>query len=200
MKRLLILSILLLSACTPNPATPTTVLDMDSIIQNTIRLAIAENPELNEFDCGGVVQDLEKQAVPLNLHPQQITHCYSLADLSIAFVEQPNTWTPLPDVRTWEKEGNIAWGGLIVKPIQGDNAEVFLKLDEDFNPINLFTTKDSLVLDTVDDSGAGSGEGTLQRYIYPTAGVAEENLFQWTKEKCTSYYIPETYNSETDCN
>lgn len=190
MKRLLILSILLLSACSSSTAS----------IQTTIQTALEQGSKLTELEnCDSTVKDLENQTSQLNLHPQQITHCYSLANLSIAFVEQPNTWTPLPDVRTWEKEGNIAWGGLIVKSM-GGTWENFLEIDEDFNPINLFTTKDSLVLDTVDDSGAGSGEGTLQRYIYSTAGVAEENLFQWTKEKCTSYYIPETYNPEEACN
>jgi hypothetical protein len=190
MKKLLILLTLILSACSSNTAS----------IQTTIQTAVEEGAKFIEVEsCDAMIEDIEKQAVQLNLHPQQIMHCYSLADLSIAFVEQPNTWTALHNVREWEKEGNIAWGGLIIKPM-GGTWENFLKIDEDFNPINLFTTKDSLILDTSDDSGAGSGEGTLQRYSYPAAGVAEENLFQWTKEKCTSYYIPETYNSETACN
>lgn len=190
MKKLLILSTLLLSACSSSTVS----------IQTAIQTALEQGAKFTEVDpCDAMIEDIENQAIQLNLHPQQITHCYSLADLSIAFVEQPNTWTALHDVRAWEKEGNIAWGGLIVKSTEG-TWENFLKIDEDFNPVNLFTTKDSLILDTVDDSGAGSGEGTLQRYIYPTAGAAEENLFQWTKEKCTGYYIPETYNSETDCN
>lgn len=129
--------------------------------------------------------------------PEQMTRCYEIFDVTLGLVSVPNANWALEETRAWEAEGNTAWSGLVLRRTGGAH-EVFFKIpDEDFNPVALYLTEESLILDTADDFGAGSGEGVLQRYEYPFAGVADELLYTWQKEKCTSAYIPESYSYET---
>lgn len=144
--------------------------------------------------CGveEVKANLEKNPIE-NIHPDQITDCYFIGDMYFAFVSQPNNWTALSTVRDWESSGNKAWSGLLYQNVNGP-FEVFFEIpQENYNPIGLYLEKESLVLDTADDSGGGSGEGRLLTFRYSFAGVVDELLYQWTAEKCTSYYIPENY-------
>lgn len=128
-----------------------------------------------------------------NLHPDQVTDFYTTGDLTFAMVNQPNTWTALEAVREWEEAGNTAWSGVLVKRPQTDWEILFQVPEDDFNPVGFYLEEEALVLELADDSGAGSGEGTLIRYIYPFAGVVDELLYTWQKEKCDGYYIPELY-------
>lgn len=138
-----------------------------------------------------------------NLLPEQITEpnqlsgFYTIGDLTFAIVNQPNTWTALTSVREWEKAGNTAWSGVLVKRPQTDWEILFQVPEDDFNPIAFYLEEQQLVLDLADDAGAGSGEGTLIRYVYPFAGVVDELLYTWVKEACDGYYVPETYAKET---
>ncbi|MFA4814729.1 MAG: hypothetical protein WC924_00170 [Candidatus Gracilibacteria bacterium] len=133
-----------------------------------------------------------------NFHPDQVTDFYSIGDLTFAMVSQPNTYTGLVSVRDWEKEGNIAWSGVLVKRPQTDWEIFFQVPEDDFNPVGFYLEEQQLVLDLADDNGAGSGEGALIRYVYPFAGVADELLYTWTKERCEGYYMPEIYVAGTD--
>ena len=132
-----------------------------------------------------------------DIHPDQIAVFYSIGDVTFAFIAQPNSWTPLLAVREWEEEGYSTWSGILIKHVKGP-WEVFLQVpEEDFNPVALYLEEQQLVLDLADDNGAGSGEGSLIRYVYPFDGVNEELLFEWIKEKCEGYYVPETYTKST---
>lgn len=134
-----------------------------------------------------------------NLLPEQITEpnqlsgFYTIGDLTFAMVNQPNSWTALTPVRDWEEAGNTAWSGVLVKRPQTDWEILFQASEDDFNPVGFYLEEEALVLELADDSGAGSGEGTLIRYVYPFAGVVDELLYTWQKEKCDGYYIPELY-------
>lgn len=155
------------------------------------------NDDITNCSIAAVKLELEREAIE-GLHKEQITECYSLDETEYAFVSQPNAWTVLQEVRDWEAEGNEAWSGLL-KREAGKDWEIFFEIpEENFNPVGFYLREEDLVLDVADDSGAGSGEGTLLRYSYPFAGVSEENLQQWAKEKCDGYYIPETYAKENE--
>lgn len=199
MKKPLLGFVLFLTACTTQLSPENPSFTNKEWIEGTIKSALKEGLELTEWDSAEPCQEEIADSDLSNIHPQQITACYSLTDLTIAFVTQPNTWTALEEVREWEAEGNTAWSGLVAKPIKGEWELLFQIPDEDFNPLALYSTEEGLFLDAVDDSGAGSGEGTLQRYAYLVSGVTDENLYTWQKEACTSYYIPETYTDETAC-
>ena len=195
MKKLLtiLLGALLLSGCSSEaPAEPVVEVPVAEPVE------VLTNDDWTDCSLAEVQREVEAQ-LPEKLNPNQITACRKLGDMSYAFVMQPNTWNALIEVRDWEAEGNSAWAGLLSKE-EGSEWEVFFKIpEEDFNPVNLFITEESLVLDIVDDSGAGSGEGKLLRYVYPFAGVVEENLNEWVKEACDEYYVPETYSVEKNC-
>lgn len=85
------------------------------------------------------------------------------------------------------------WAGLGIRQTAGLHAKFFEIPDEGFNPVNLYQTEEALVLDTA------SEDGTLQRYTYAYAGVTEENLHTWTKDKCTGTYDEASYVAETAC-
>lgn len=141
--------------------------------------------------------------VPLqNFHKDQVTDFYSIGDVTFALVGQPNAWTAMESVRAWEEAGNTAWSGVLVKSPKADWEIFFQAPEDDFNPVGLYLEEEQLVLELADDSGAGSGEGVLIRYVYPFAGVADELLNTWVKEECDGYYIPELYadgiKAETD--
>lgn len=172
-------------------------------VETPVEVPVVETPEepLTSEDitnCSIAAAKLDLQRSPIEgLHVEQITDCYLLDDVEYAFVSQPNAWTLLQEVRDWEAEGNSAWSGLLKKE-PGEEWERFLEIhEEDFNPIAFFMREEDLVLDIADDTGAGSGEGKLLRYVYPFAGVTEEALNQWTKERCDGYYVPETYSEST---
>lgn len=134
-----------------------------------------------------------------NIHPDQITDCYSIGDMNFAFVSQPNNWTALINVREWEVKGNKAWSGLLYQKAN-EEWQVFFEIpQENYNPIAMYLEKESLVLDTADDSGGGSGEGRLLTFRYSFAGVVDELLYKWTAEKCTSYYNPDSYVKGKGC-
>ncbi|QQR55531.1 hypothetical protein IPG41_03180 [Candidatus Peregrinibacteria bacterium] len=171
---LLSLSLLILTGCVNSE-------------EQSMKLTEHANPE--------ICQEGIKGSELSDVLPEQITRCFSLGDLTLAFVTQPNAWNALPETRVWESEGNIAWSGLLAKPIKGKWELLYKIPDEDFNPVNLILEGEQLILDAADDSGAGSGEGALQRYVYPV-GVADELLKTWQKLKCTGQYIPETYKYE----
>lgn len=158
------------------------------------------------FEEAGVVDFLESRSVPGSLkmgiekngveeiHPDQITEAFGWADMEFFFVLQPNANVVLESVREWENEGHVAKSGLLTKHVQGDLQWFFQIKEEDFNPVGLYLGRSKLVLDIADDSGAGSGEGKLLRYVYHFAGVDESTLHQWQKaESCEGYYVPETY-------
>ena len=140
-----------------------------------------------------------------NLLPEQITESnqlsgsYTIGDLTFAIVNQPNTWTALTSVREWEEAGNTAWSGVLVKRPQTDWEILFQASEDDFNPVGFYLREEDLVLELADDSGAGSGEGTLIRYVYPFAGVVDELLYTWQKERCEGYYVYETYVEGAGC-
>lgn len=203
-KSLLVLSLafLLLNGCATSVDTiteePTTTPTPDNTewIAMTIASGAKEGLEMTEWDTPVPCQEGVAASSLTDVLPEQITRCFSIADLTIAFVSQPNAWTALTETRAWEAEGNTAWSGLLAKPIKGEWEVLYKIPDEDFNPVNLILEGEQLILDAADDSGAGSGEGTLQRYVYPTAGVVDELLNTWQKVKCTGYYVPETYKYE----
>ena len=147
------------------------------------------NDDWTDCSLAEVQREVETQ-LPEELSPNQITACRKLGDMSYAFVTQPNTWNALQEVRDWEADGHSAWAGLLSKE-EGSEWEVFFTIpEEDFNPVNLFLRQEDLVLDIADDSGAGSGEGKLLRYV---------NSGEWLKEKCDEYYVPESYSTEKNC-
>lgn len=149
-------------------------------------------------DCSLAETKRYVKEITEQISPEQITACRKLGDKSFAFVTQPNSWNVLQEVRDWEAEGNTAWSGLLYKE-EGSEWEVFFEIpEEDFNPLNLFLRDEDLVLDIVDDSGAGSGEGTLLRYAYPFASL-DDHSGAWTKEKCDEYYVPESYSADKTC-
>lgn len=133
-----------------------------------------------------------------NLHPDQIAGFYTIGDLTFALVTQPNAWTALEAVREWEAEGNEPWAGVLVKRPQADWEIFFQASEEGFNPVAFYLQEEQAVLELADDSGSGSGEGALIRYVYPFAGVVDELLYTWQKEMCNGYYIPELYVAATD--
>ncbi len=197
MKKLISLflpAILLFAACETEPEEP--------IIEDPVAEE-PEEPELTDTltNCSLAEVKLELEREPIEgLLPDQITQCYSYGTTDYAFVTQPNTWNAMQTVRDWEAEGNSAWSGLL-KRDAGKDWEVFYEIqDEDFNPVGFYVQAEQLVLDAADDSGAGSGEGTLYRYVYAFAGVTDENLNKWTRERCDGYYIPESYTEDTVCN
>ncbi len=200
---ILSLALLLLNGCAYNVDTiteePTVYPPMPSNtewISMTIASAAKDGLEVTELETATPCQEGVAASSLTDVLPEQITRCFSIADLTIAFVSQPNAWTALTETRAWETEGNTAWSGLLAKPIKGEWEVLYKIPDEDFNPVNLILEGEQLILDAADDSGAGSGEGTLQRYVYPTAGVVDELLNTWQKVKCTGYYVPETYMYE----
>lgn len=205
MKKFLItssLALLLLSGCstdvdtiTEEPtATPT--FSNSEWIAMTIASAAKDGLEVTELETATPCQEGVAASSLTDVLPEQITRCFSITDLTVAFVTQPNSWNALPETRAWKSEGNTAWSGLLAKPIKGE-WDIFYKIpDEDFNPVSLILEGEQLILDAADDSGAGSGEGTLQRYVYQTTGVVDELLNTWQKLKCTGYYVPETYKYE----
>ena len=201
MKKLLPLLglLLLLNGCVTNSDTGSaapTVYPPMATVQEIIAYHAKNGTELTEWDTPVPCQEGVAASSLTDIHPEQVTRCFSLDDFTVAFVTQPNSWTALEKVRTWEAEGNVAWSGLLAKTIKGEWEVLYKISDEDFNPVALILEGEQLVLDAADDSGAGSGEGTLQRYVYLFAGVVEELLNTWQKEACTSYYIPETYKYE----
>lgn len=156
--------------------------------------------ELSACDLETVQKSLQESNFK-NIHPDQVTDCYTIEDMTFAFVSQPNTWTALIDVREWEKEGNQAWSGLVFQRAQ-EPMRIFFQIPEnDYNPVGLYLQSEALILDVADDSGAGSGEGNLLRFVYPFAGVSADLLYKWSAEKCTGYYNPDTYSKTyKDCN
>lgn len=134
-----------------------------------------------------------------NFHPDQVTSFYSIGDVIFAMVSQPNTWTVLESVREWEAAGNTAWAGILVRRPETAWEILFQVPEDDFNPVDFYLEEEALVLELADDSGAGSGEGTLIRYVYPFAGVTNELLYTWQKERCEGYYVPETYVEGLGC-
>lgn len=209
MKKLLTaltLSALLLSACSvdvntdpeaevsPTETTETTGTSNLSDAEEELLGDLLEGDPLEECDVEWEKNWVEEDA---GFITEQMTGCYEVFGISLTLISAPNqNWAGI-ETRAWEAEGNTAWAGILIRKTAGDH-EVFFKIpDEGFNPVGLYQTEDSLILDTVAGDGAGSGEGTLQRYVYTFAGVSEEILNTWQKEKCTSYYVPETYNWET---
>lgn len=185
---------LLLAACSKEEPVETPV--EEPVVETPEEEAITSD-DITNCSIATVKFDLERSPME-GLHKEQITECYALDGTYYAFVMQPNSWNALQEVRNWEGEGNSAWSGLIMKE-PGENWEEFLKIpEEDFNPVAFFVREEDLALDIADDSGAGSGEGTLLRYVYPFAGVTE-GLNTWTKEKCDAYYVPETYSADKTC-
>ncbi len=154
------------------------------------------NTELTYWPADEV--DWAPEGTLSNLHPDQVTDFYSIGDLTFALVTQPNSWTALEAVREWEEAGNTAWSGVLVKRPQTDWEILFQVPEDDFNPVAFYLEEEALVLELADDSGAGSGEGTLIRYVYPFAGVVDELLYTWQKERCDGYYMPEVYVAGTD--
>lgn len=197
------LSALFLSACSVNINTnsETEVKPTETTAPST--LSDSEEDLIEDLLNGNPLEDCdvewEKNWVEedAGFIAEQMTECYEVFNISLTLISAPNqNWAGI-DTRAWEAEGNTAWAGILIRKTAGDH-EVFFKIpDEGFNPVGLYQTEQSLILDTVAGDGAGSGEGTLQRYVYSFAGVSEENLYTWQKEKCTSYYVPETYNWET---
>ncbi|MEK9160069.1 MAG: hypothetical protein AAB383_05055 [Patescibacteria group bacterium] len=181
----LFLATLLLTACSSETPAPGPIVEEPTVEP----VETLTNDDWTDCSLAEVQREVEEQ-LPEKLNPNQITACQKGGDMSYAFVSQPNSWNALQEVRDWEGEGNSAWAGLLSKE-EGSEWEVFFTIpDEDFNPVNLFITEESLVLDIVDDSGAGSGEGKLLRYV---------NFGKWVKEKCDEYYIPETYSADKTC-
>lgn len=172
----------------------------DGLDPLVLNLSGLSNENWNECDVEAAKIAIAESGIE-DVHPEQITACYSLADVSFFFVSKPNSWTALPEVRSWESDGNKAWSGLLFKHVEGP-VTVFLKIEQDdYNPVGLYLEDEALVLDTADDSGAGSGEGQLLRYVYPFAGVAEDLLYEWANERCTGYYNPDVYlTGQADCN
>lgn len=155
------------------------------------------NLEPCDLDSVGRLKEFFSEEHFRDIHYNQITNCYWLADMRFAFVTQPNANIAMSDVRKWEGDGNIASSGLLIKQIKGE-WQWFFRIDkDDFNPVGLYLDldKDRLVLDIADDSGAGSGEGRLLRYIYPFKGSDKANLYKWQRESsCEGYYVPEKYS------
>lgn len=202
----LTLSALLLNACsvdvntekdtetTPDTETdaPTTESTRSETVDELLGL-LADGDTLEACDVEWEKNWVEEDA---GFITEQMTGCYEAFNVSLTLISAPNqNWAGI-ETRAWEDEGHTAWAGILIRKIAGDH-EVFFKIPDDgFNPVGLYQTEDSLILDTVAGDGAGSGEGTLQRYVYTFAGVSEEILNTWQKEKCTSYYVPETYKYE----
>jgi hypothetical protein len=191
----LILSAFLLVSCSSNTEVKDNNLTLNMIESGIDLKVYLENGDSLEASSPEIIRAAFEDYP--NLHSEQITAYFTIGDLSFAFVSQPNSWTPLLEVRDWEKEGNTAWSGLLVKHIKGPWEILFEIPEEDFNPLALRVEDEALVLDIVDDSGAGSGEGTLLRYAYPFDGFTEENLYKWMKQKCDGYYVPETYTEKS---
>lgn len=196
------LALLLLNGCTTSvetiteEQTATSTPDNTEWIAMTIASATKKGLQITEWDTPVPCQEEIATSTITDVLPEQITRCFSITDLTIAFVTQPNSWNALLETRTWETEGNTAWSGLIAKPIKGEWEILYKIPDEDFNPVNLILEGEQLILDAADDSGAGSGEGTLHRYIYHLTGVVDELMNTWQKLTCTGYYVPETYKYE----
>ncbi len=177
--------ILILAACETETVEPTVD---EPVVEEPTEPEVAE--VLTNCSLAEVKLELEREPIE-GVLPEQITECYSYGTVDYAFVTQPNTWTVLQTVRDWEAEGNSAWSGLL-KRDAGKDWEIFYQIqDEDFNPVGFYADEEQLVLDAADDNGAGSGEGTLYRYVY---------INEWAREKCDGYYIPETYGEDEVCN
>ena len=170
--------------------------------------AVEESSELslnelikNAANSGLTLTESQNSSISVEgVYPEQIGKTFALGEeLSFAFVNQPNDWTPLPSVREAEASGAPAWSGLLIRKAEGPWEVLYKIPDDDFNPVGLTLQEESLMLDAADDSGAGSGEGILQRYVYLFDGVVDELLYTWQKEECNSYYVPETYTAETAC-
>jgi len=131
------------------------------------------------------------------IHSEQIGTVYNLGEaLSFAFVNEPNAWTSLLQTQEWEKEGHTAWSGLLIKKL-GENWTPFFEIpEENFNPVNLVLEGKDLFLDVADDSGAGSGEGQLHRYVYSLGDENFTPFYTWIKLNCNGYYIRQTYKYE----
>lgn len=191
---ILSLALLLLNGCAYNVDTITEEPTESSTptLGEFFKMASKESAQLVEGPCPSTFPGLDT----LNALPEQVTKCYNLMDMSFAFVTQPNSWNALPETRAWEAEGNTAWSGLISYHVEG-TWELFTKIaEEDFNPVNLVLGGSDLFLDIADDSGAGSGEGTLNRYVYSLEDPNFTPFYSWMNIGCTGYYIPETYKYE----
>ncbi len=183
---------LFLTACVAEPIVSELPAPNEGLAKTGIDFSAYVDEDWGKCGVEEVKSNLEKNPIE-NLQPDQITDCYSIGDMYFAFVSQPNNWTALSTVRDWESSGNSAWSGLLYQNVNGP-FEVFFEIpQENYNPIGLYLEEESLVLDTADDSGAGSGEGKLLTFRYAFTGVVDELLYKWVSEKCSSYYIPENY-------
>lgn len=154
---------------------------------------ITENPVPTEWtSCSveAVQENLGLWTANWVFLPEQITACYKLGEQEFAFISQPNTWTALPTVREWEKEGNTAISGVLsIK--EGLMPELLFQIpDADFNPVGIFGNEEQWTIDAADDSVASSGEGALMRY------TRQKESPGWSSKSCTNLYIPETYAPE----
>lgn len=193
---LLIFLALALSACSPQIPEESQE-NLSPLLQTQDHLDISGfiadgDTELEQFPVETVEWKVSEEPLP-NFHPDQVVSYYSIGDATLALVSQPNAWTALTSVREWEEAGNTAWSGILIKYPQSPWEIFFQAPEDDFNPVGFYLEEEQLVLELADDSGAGSGEGALIRYVYPFAGVVDELLYTWTKEKCEGYYIPEMY-------
>lgn len=202
---MLALSAVLLSGCSVEMNNPesstdsaeTTIADASSETVQELLELLQDGDTLGDCDV-----EWEKNWVDgvNDFTKEQMTSCYEVFNVSITLLSAPNMNFAGVETREWEEDGHEAWAGLLIRKIAGEH-EVFFKIpDEGYNPVALYQTEETLVLDTVAGDGAGSGEGTLQRYTYAFAGVTDELLYTWQKEKCTGYYVPETYDFEKACN
>lgn len=192
---LLTCSLLLLSACSETETIEATTPEESTPKEPTPKATSSFSIDsLEECDVEDEVKWVEEDS---GFIAEQMTACYQSSDATFVLLSAPNmNWAGI-ETRAWEAEGNTAWAGVLVRESKGSHEEFFKIPEEGFNPVGLYLREDALILDTVAGDGAGSGEGTLQRYAYPFDGVVTTKLYTWQKERCTGYYVPETYDWET---
>ncbi len=195
----LTLSMLALSACSTNSEAPAAELPAYDPTQRseTVEELITLLQDGDEMEVCDVEWEQNWVQENSGFITEQITGCYEIFNVSLSLISAPNANFAGPKTREWEEEGNTAWAGLAIRKTAGMHENFFKIPDEGYNPVGLTLTEEALVLDAVAGDGAGSGEGTLQRYTFAFTGVADELLYTWQKEKCTGYYVPETYSYDT---
>ncbi|MEI7741770.1 MAG: hypothetical protein WCJ29_04655 [bacterium] len=108
--------------------------------------------------------------------------------LIFASVFQPNMNYPIMGEDGEYISGPVEFAGIMMSSDGGKTWFELMKSPENSNPIAMYSYGKRLYIDFIGADGAGSGEGTLQRFS-TTTGT------DWKLDYC-AYYIPEVYPVE----
>ncbi len=154
------------------------------------------------LDEGAQIKELRAYQIknlPEDIYEAQIYRTFEVnKEILLATVYQQNLSSPV----VIAGDPTINWKGILISTDSGKSWKKWYQtkdvFDSDgqpsrYNPNYIFNDGNILYIDMLNDAGAGSGEGNLQRLSSKDGG------FNWRQEKCF-YYTPEAFFTVEDGN